>query len=363
MIDKDKFGNWIARYKKQTAVACILLCLLVVAGVTLAGKKKGAAQEAEAAGAQPLMEEQKADKDKEEEGGAVVTAAGSEQGTATQIEPNVLEKDAHPEVNAVVQQYYDYMSQGDMEGLATVVDEISDEERNRILGSQGLVEGYQNISCYTKKGMEEGSYVVFVYYELKFQRIETPAPGLTPLYVYTNEEGNLCIMNREASDELTEYVGKIADGDEVKSLRDEVKEKYEAAKAQDADLAQQEERYVRLSSEEEPEEPAEVADAGEEAPEEGSEEAPEETPEEAPEETPEEEPAEEPASTGEATAQNRDTRFTESVRLRAKPSTEAEYLGTAYQGEHVTQIESYGDGWSKIKYNDKECYCKTEFLE
>ncbi len=80
------------------------------------------------------------------------------------------------------------------------------------------------------------------------------------------------------------------------------------------------------------------------------------------EEEPEEQP-EEPADTGEATAQNRETRFTESVRLRAEPSTEAEYLGTAYQGEHVTQIESYGDGWSKIKYNDKECYCKTEFLE
>ena len=78
---------------------------------------------------------------------------------------------------------------------------------------------------------------------------------------------------------------------------------------------------------------------------------------------PAEEPSQEPAQTGEGTAQNRETRFTESVRLRSEPSTEAEYLGTAYQGEHVTQIESYGDGWSKIKYNDKECYCKTEFLE
>jgi len=29
----------------------------------------------------------------------------------------------------------------------------------------------------------------------------------------------------------------------------------------------------------------------------------------------------------------------------------------------VTQIESYDNGWSKISYNGKECYCKTEFLE
>lgn len=348
----DNFGNWIAKYKRQTAVGCILLCLVLVAAVVMLGKKKGAAQEAEAADA-PIQNEQ-AD-ETEDLGGAVVSAAGSQEGTATQIEPNLLEQDAYEDVNTIVKQYYEYLSTGDMEGLATVVDEISDDEKSRILGSQALVEGYQNISCYTKKGMEEGSYVVFVYYELKFKQIETSAPGLSPLYVYTNEEGNLCIMNQEASDELKEYVEKIADGDEVKALRDEVKEKYEAAKAADEDLAKQEERYVRLSSEPE-EEPAEVADAGEETP--------EETPEEAPEEEPAEEPAqEEPAPAAEGTAQNRETRFTESVRLRAQPSTEAEYLGTAYQGEHVTQIESYGDGWSKIRYNDKECYCKTEFLE
>ena len=184
--------------------------------------------------------------------------------------------------------------------------------------------------------MEEGSYVVFVYYDLKFQQIETSAPGLSPLYVYTNEEGNLCIMKKEASEELTAYVEEIADGEDVKALRDEVKQKYEEAKAADEALAKQEERYVRLSSEPEEEQPAEVADAGEEPPVEGEEAPP---------------------------PPHRHTRFTESVRLRAQPSTEAEYLGTAYQGEHVTQIESYGDGWSKIKYNDKECYCKTEFLE
>lgn len=345
MIDKNTIGNFIVKYKRQTAVACILLCLVIVAAVTLLGKKKGEAVEAEAADAMAAQQD--------EDTGAVVSAAGSEEGVVAE-ETNILEKDAYEDVNTVVQQYYDYMSSGDMEGLATVVDEISDDERNRILGSQGLVEGYQNISCYTKKGLEEGSYVVFVYYDLKFQRIETPAPGLSPLYIYTNDEGNLCIMKKEAGEDLAAYVEEIANGEDVRALREEVKQKYEEAKAADEDLAKQEERYVRLSSEPE-EEPVETADAGEETPEEGQEEAPEEEPAE-------EEP-EEPAQTGEATAQNRDTRFTESVRLRAEPSTEAENLGTAYQGEHVTQIESYADGWSKIRYNDKECYCKTEFLE
>ena len=63
------------------------------------------------------------------------------------------------------------------------------------------------------------------------------------------------------------------------------------------------------------------------------------------------------------TAQNRETRFTESVRLRSEPSTDGENLGTAFPGESVTQIESYDNGWSKINYNGKECYCMTEYLE
>ena len=156
--------------------------------------------------------------------------------------------------------------------------------------------------------------------------------------------------------------------------------KYEEAKAADANLAEQEARYLRIAesgaeeapAEEQPaeeatEEPAEEQPA-EETTEEPAEEQPaeettEEPAEEPAEEPTEEEPAEEAPAENTATEQNRETRFTESVRLRSEPSTEAEYLGTAYQGEHVTQIESYEDGWSKINYNGTECYCMTQYLE
>ena len=153
------------------------------------------------------------------------------------------------------------------------------------------------------------------------------------------------------------------------ALREEVRVKYEEAKAADANLAEQEARYLRIAeggaAEEEPaeEEPAEET-TEEPAEEEPAEETTEEPAEEQPAEEPaEEEPAEEAPAENTATEQNRETRFTESVRLRSEPSTEAEYLGTAYQGEHVTQIESYEDGWSKINYNGTECYCMTQYLE
>lgn len=51
---------------------------------------------------------------------------------------NPLEKDAYPAVNELVQNYYNYMAAGDMEGLASVEDTTSEEEQNRILRSQGF---------------------------------------------------------------------------------------------------------------------------------------------------------------------------------------------------------------------------------
>ena len=343
-FDKENFGAWVTGHKRQVAVGCIAACLVIAAGGSVIGSSRN-------------------NKSMEGQEGAVVTTSAAEDAAAAEKqaveEANPLEQDAYPEVNELVQKYYEDMSTGDVEGLASVEDQISEEEQNRILRSRDLVEGYQNISCYTKKGLEENSYLVFVYYELKFAQIDTPAPGLSPLYVYTNDEGNLVIFNGEASDELNAYVQKVAQDDDVMALREEVKTKYEEAKATDENLAKQEERYLKIAQESAAnEETAEEETSAEET---NAEETTEETPEESTEETAQEEaPAE---STGSATAQNRETRFKESVRLRAEASTDAEYLGTAYQGEHVTQIESYDNGWSKISYSGKECYCKTEFLE
>lgn len=367
-LDKDRIGDWIVKYKRQVAVGCAAFCLVVFAGASLAGagaSKEGAGASPAAAGTAQGTEEGQQ--------GALISAAGAAEAAATE-NANTLEKDAYPAVNELMQNYYHYMAVGDMEGLASVEDTTSEEEQNRILRSIGLVEEYRNISCYTKRGMEEGSYVVYVTYELKFSEIETAAPGLKGYYVYTNDEGNLVIFNGEdASDELNDYVDAVSQDEDVLALQEEVRARYEEAKAADADLAEQEARYQKIAAggsgeETAEEEPAEEVPAEETTEEPAQEEPAEEPAEEEPAEEPaEEEPAEEPAeeapAEGSATAQNRETRFTESVRLRSEPSTEAEYLGTAYQGEHVTQIESYEDGWSKINYNGTECYCMTQYLE
>ena len=43
ILDKEKLGSWVVEHKRQAAVGCIALCLVIVAGASLAGsggKKK-----------------------------------------------------------------------------------------------------------------------------------------------------------------------------------------------------------------------------------------------------------------------------------------------------------------------------------
>lgn len=53
----------------------------------------------------------------------------------------------------------------------------------------------------------------------------------------------------------------------------------------------------------------------------------------------------------------------DNVRIRAAASENAEKLGTAYMGQKLDLIMKQSDGWTKIKYNGKVAYVKSEYVE
>ena len=53
----------------------------------------------------------------------------------------------------------------------------------------------------------------------------------------------------------------------------------------------------------------------------------------------------------------------DNVNIRASASTDAESLGKTKTGDVYTRYEKMENGWSKIDYNGKEAYIKSEFLE
>lgn len=251
-------------------------------------------------------------------------------------EENPLEVDAYPEINTLIETYFQGLSEGDTDLVAGTVDVLSDEEKRTIEKKKDYIESYNNIICYTKKGLEDNTYVVFASYEMKIYNIETSAPGIMALYVCTADDGSFYIYNGEAPEELTDYVLELAAQEDVAAVISDVDTRYQELIAADEDLGKFAETMLQSQEEEtEEEEP------------------------EAPAETEETADAQETTDTGEPFT----TTVTSNVRIREERSTDSAILDTLAAGTGVTVYANYEDGWSRIDYNGTAGYCMTEYLE
>ena len=89
---------------------------------------------------------------------------------------------------------------------------------------------------------------------------------------------------------------------------------------------------------------------------------------ESPENAEQAEQNEEPAQTGGEEASTADTPIgtvtvVESVRVRKSASTEAEVLGTAYEGDELELLMKLADGWTRVRYQGQTAYVKSEYVE
>ena len=276
-------------------------------------------------------------------------------------EPNELEENSHSSIERLVSKYLDCIVNGDVDALESIVDELSDADKEEVKKLDKAYESYSDLKCYTKKGPDEDSYIVFVCCDMKIAGVETLAPYISCLYIGPKDEsGNRYIRynNVEEDQTLQAYVQELEQDPEVKALYDDVNARYQEALNSDPTLAEFVQNATGKANEntEAAEEEAPAADEAAE-----QEDAQEETGEEPAAEEQNEEPAEEEAPAAEA--QNRETRVTESVNIRSEASTDSDRIALAYQGDAITQIESYDNGWSKVEYKGETGYVKTEFLE
>ncbi len=56
-------------------------------------------------------------------------------------------------------------------------------------------------------------------------------------------------------------------------------------------------------------------------------------------------------------------RTTDTVNVRSSDSEEADKIGKAPAGTELTRIEERVNGWSKVIFEDKEAYIKSDYLE
>lgn len=276
------------------------------------------------------------------------------------------QKDAYPEINELMANYYEAYAAGDNETLATLAEPLSDTEQSYIAAFSQYVEEYRNLACYTKSGLDADSYVVSVYMEIKLKDIDTVAPGLETFYLRRNKEGKLVVdtaygqlnsktKELDRDEDIMAFLTDFNQQADVVKLWTEVQGKYEEALASDENLKTMVETTIpdtmtvwasdRVAA-------AKKAEEEKKAAEEAAKKAAEE---EAAKKAAEEKLAAELASAVTVYALDK-------VNVRAKPSETEEIIGQLEKGSQTTCLEDK-DGWRRIDYsNGQQGYVKSEYL-
>ena len=253
------------------------------------------------------------------------TTADNDQGNVPSSPANDGEtdgkKDANPmetaneEITSLIKSYYTVLGDKDITTLRTLVDNLAPADESKITNAK-YIEGYEAGDIYTKKGLDDDSYVVYSCFYYICQGIDTKVPALAEFYVVKDTDGNWKIDGavHDDSDEITKYEVSLRQDDDVKELKDKVKKLYDDAQASDPALT----TFLEGLGED---------DTG-----------------------------------SEDTAEGTILVVTEDCNVRAAASSDAEILGGLSAG---TEVEKKGeDGeWVQIDYDGTEAYVHNSLLQ
>lgn len=283
---------------------------------------------------------------------AVMETESSTEPETLTVPDEPLEEDAYPEVNNVVKQYYQAMADGDIATLHTIMTGLDEKEEIKIAKKSEYVESYPTVTCYTKKGPIEDSYIVYAYYEVKLVDFENLTPGMNALYLCKNESGAYYINGETQDDKIIAYCEMVSSQDDVVDLVNTVQVKYNELKSTDAELSQFLAELPDILTAAVGEELAKSEAEANPSEVESTTEAVEGTEEELAQAEGEEE-------------QNvvKTVRTTAVVNVRSSDSSTADKVGKAQLGDEFKLLEEKGNGWSKIIFEGEEAFVKTDYLE
>lgn len=320
----ESLKNWFIRYSKIVLPVILLLCVVLTVVIAIQANKR---------------------KVEQEESVVASEEDNTEDGVLQEV-PQVPLEEASPEITELFNTYYTAMVEGDTETMTQMVYYLDTTEILRASETSKYIESYPPLEIYTKAGPREGTYIAYVYADLKFYDYDKAVPGMRTYYVCTDEDGQLYINeDGEESESELHYMREIQLQPDVVDLNNKAAVAYNDMIAEDKTLA---DFLVNLADEIEKNVGETLARAEESG-----------------------EIEEENEEPGEAEAEDSNApevvvtkvKTTEVVNIRTSDSETADKLGKAAVGDEFKLLETKGNGWSKIEYNGKEAYIKSDFLE
>lgn len=325
-------GNYIIKHTKIILPAVVVAAVAVTVSVSLSLGNKH-------------REEQKAAEIETFTGEAITEVA-------TEEVPLVVNNEGA--VYSLVATYYNAMATGDEDTLRSVCDEISDKDMYRYLELSQYIDYYPTLEIYTKTGPEEGSVIAYVYYKIAFVGHEEEVPGYQALYICTNDQGGLYIKRGENSGEVNDYIKKVSTQDDVVEFNNKITVEYNELMVDHPEVLQ----YIseldsqvsvavgeKLANQVAGDQNTDASAEGGEQPAEGQDTSTE---------------------GGEQPTEDQGPQYvtaTTTVNVRSSDSEQADKLGKVTGGTKLQVLEQRPNGWTKVDYEGKEGYIKTEFLQ
>ncbi|MBO5341114.1 MAG: SH3 domain-containing protein [Lachnospiraceae bacterium] len=271
-----------------------------------------------------------------------------ENGSEDDIQDLTLQYDAYPEINEVMEAYHKALAENDVETIQKYLLYVNENELVSIAVKSEYVESYNDIHCYTQEGFEDGSYYVYVSYQLKMAEFDATIPGLIGLYYCPNEEGEYHIYRKaDMSETVLDNYYSAYMKQEVQALYNTVDLEYREVLEANPDIKTYMDGFEEMVTEEMVKMIA-IREASEAMQESESESA-----------------SSEEASEGDSEVQvvTETVKATTTVNVRSSDSETADKLGKVTTGTTLTRLENKVNGWSKVLYEGEEGYIKSEFLE
>jgi len=250
------------------------------------------------------------------------TAASTEEESSTITLDTSLVLTQDEKVKKLMSDYYEALAACDVNTIHRLVEDDSQYTLENLQKKSQYIEDYRNIICYTKPGLYEGEYILYVYSEIKFINIDTAAPQLNHYYLNCTEEGTLQMANGVLASDKVDYMNAADQEDDVKELVEDVSNRLTSAMESDEKLFE----LVKLLNNVVVPESTEAGD----------------------EDT--------FYVNGELFYRVDETVYAKNeVNVRSQNSVESVALGALYPGDYVRRT-GYSENWSQIEYKGQVAY-------
>lgn len=151
-----------------------------------------------------------------------------------------LQKEAVPEIHDLMEAYFRARRTCDAEALSdiyggTAGKEELDSQLARLEEEAKFYQDFVNLVCYTASGTEDGDYIIYARFDIKFRQAETLAPSLVVCYGKTAADGSIYLVS-DITGEQSEYMEEANESGQVQTIAEEVNGSLEKALKSDENL-------------------------------------------------------------------------------------------------------------------------------